>query len=218
MRNEVVAGSWWTRERATDAVGRMTRQYDESDGIRALLAMFDADLAAGAERPNPLIGALPPRNTAPLDASALVLRRATLADVPQLGALILSGELPPLFIGEFLEGFVVADHHGEIVACGALELYDDCGVIRSVIVDERLRGAGIGRTIAHLLEDDARAYGARVVYLFTEDALPFWQRLGYGEIADDEWEEAPRHCWQYRFIVPRRALFGESVHGMRRPL
>lgn len=216
MRNEVTTGSWWTRDRAADAVRRMTQHFDEGEDIRQFIAMLDNDMVAG--RPSTLLEGLPPRSTAPLDASALVLRRATPEDVPQLGALILSGDLPPLFIGEFLEGFIVADHDGEIVACGGLELYDDCGMIRSVVVDERLRGGGVGRAIARLLEDDARAYGARVVYLFTEHALPFWKRLGYDEIADEEWEDAPRAGWQYRFVIPRRAIFGEGVHGMRRAL
>lgn len=218
MHIDVVPGSWWTHERAEDAVRRMTRHFDEGEDIRMFTDLLEREMAAGRKRPDPPFEGLPPRPSAPLDAAALILRRALREDIPAMAALIIAGELPPLFIEEFVEGFIVAEHAGEIVACGGLELYGDCGMIRSVVVDERLRGAGVGKRIAQLLEEDARAYGARVIYLFAEHAWQFWQRLGYADIADDDWEDAPRACWQYRFIAPHRALFGESVHGMRRPL
>ncbi len=104
--------------------------------------------------------------------------------------LIASANLPPLFIEEFLPGFAVVEHEGEIVGCGGLELYGDSGVIRSIVTDEAARGLGLGRRISELLIDDARAFGATDLYLFTMDAWEFWKHLGFVDVRARRMEAA----------------------------
>ena len=196
-------GDYWTAARARDAVARM-RSISESPEMTAMMdsiasgmdAMSDpAALAAS------MSGVAAARNTGAVDPSACVYRRGRADDVPALASLIVAGELPPLFIAEFTEGFVVVEHEGEIIGCGGLEVYeDDCGVIRSVVVDERVRGMRIGEKIARLLTEDASAAGVTDLYLFTMHAHPFWLRLGYVDHPLDDWKQAPRISWQYQFI------------------
>ncbi len=160
----------------------------------------------------------PPGLAAAPDRERVRIRRGRAADAPRLATLILSGNLPPLFIDEFVEGFAVAEHAGEIVACGGAEMYGDCAVIRSVVVDEAARGLGLGRAIAELLCEDARMSGARSLYLFTQDAWEFWKNLGFTDVPLDEWHAAPRACWQYRFISLHPEMMTEmGVHPMRKP-
>jgi amino-acid N-acetyltransferase len=196
-------GEYWTHARARDAVARM-RALNESPQMTAMMdaissGMDSADDPAAVAAA--MSGVVATQKDGRIDPAECVFRRGALVDVPELARLIVAGELPPLFIEEFIEGFVVVEHEGEIVGCGGLEVYEeDCGVIRSVVVDERLRGRRVGEKIARLLTDDALAIGITDLYLFTMHAHPFWLRLGYTDVALNTWKQAPRVSWQYQFV------------------
>lgn len=145
----------------------------------------------------------------------ITFRPARATDVPRMVELIAGAHLPPLFVEEFLDGFIAGERDGEIIACGGVEMYGDCAVIRSVVVDEEGRGLGLGGRLAEMLMAHARDGGATDLYLFTADALPFWQRYGFVEVALEDWRDAPRACWQYQFISQNRNLMPD-VHTMWR--
>jgi N-acetylglutamate synthase-like GNAT family acetyltransferase len=150
------------------------------------------------------------------DPESARLRRAAAADVPRMVELIAGANLPPLFVEEYLAGFLVAESGETVIACGGLEMYGDCGVIRSVVVDERARGQGLGLRIAETLMDDARQTGATDLYLFTMDAWPFWRRLGFADVTFEEWKNPARACWQYRLLEENRDMIPEGIHTMWR--
>jgi amino-acid N-acetyltransferase len=196
-------GEYWTPERAREAVARM-RALSESPELQAMMDAIASSAEAGAD-PAALAASMSgfaqQRGDGRIDLAASVYRRGRADDVPALAQLIAAGELPPLFIAEFVEGFVVLEHDREIIGCGGLEVYDDAsGVIRSVVVDERVRGRGVGEKIARLLTEDALGAGIEDLYLFTMHAHPFWQRLGYIDVPLEAWKQAPRVCWQYQFL------------------
>ena len=145
------------------------------------------------------------------DTTSIGMRRAHEDDIPRIVELIASAHLPPLFVPEFLAGFVVAEQDGKVVACGGLEMFGTCGVIRSVVVAEALRGSGLGKRLWQLLEADARNAGATDLYLFTGDAHDFWQRLGFADKTLDEWKPEVRINWQYQFISQNADLFGDDA-------
>ncbi len=146
----------------------------------------------------------------------VVFRAARTDDIPRMVDLISAAELPAAFIAEFLGGFVVAERHGAVVACGGVEMYETCAVIRSVVVDPGARGEGIGLEIARRLIDAARAGGATDLYLFTAQAHPFWQRLGFIDVTFEEWKVPARENWQYKFLSQNRTLVPD-IHTMWRP-
>jgi len=140
-------------------------------------------------------------------------RPASLADVPRMAGLIAEAHLPPIFIEEFIDGFLAADVAGQVGACGGVEMYDDCAVIRSVVVDPSARGLGLGGQLAERLIALARARGARDVYLFTQDAREFWKHCGFIDVALDEWRGPARACWQYQFISQNPEM-AAGIHTM----
>ncbi len=216
---EFIPGEYWTRERATDAVRRMSERMASPD-MQAMMQAI-ADGAADGGDPAALaaaLGATAPASIAsptPVRAAACIYRRGRPADVTRFAQLIIAGELPPMFIEEFVEGFVAAEHDDVIIGCGGLEVYGDCGVIRSVVVEERARGLRIGERMAELLMDDARAAGVTGLYLFTMHARPFWRRLGFVDTPLDVWRDPPRVSWQYQFISQHPQAAGD-VHSMWR--
>ena len=60
-----------------------------------------------------------------------------------------------------------------------VELFDDCALLRSLVVAESHRSKGLGRTLLSQAESYAHASGARVLYLLTTTAESFCARNGY---------------------------------------
>lgn len=195
-------GAFWTPASAREAVDRMTAAYD-SPQFQVMASQMRSDIAeqvkAGTFHAVP---ARPAQATGAVAIDACRFRRGRLDDIPRLVELMINADLPPLFIEEFIGGFCVVEQAGAVIGCGGLELYDDCGVIRSIVVDDTARGIGLGARMAQLLVEDARASGGNDVYLFTADAHPFWLHLGFIDMPLDRWRPEPRACWQYRFVAP----------------
>ena len=220
MGGTFVPGDFWTPERARDAVERMTAVMASAE-FQALITEIATAAAAGGD-PAALAAQIIPSERAgakvthaPIEVAACSYRRGRAGDVPDLARLVVAGELPPLFIEEFVQGFVVVECGQEIVGCGGLEVYDGAAVIRSVVVEERARGLGIGARIAGLLLEEARQAHVGDVYLFTMHAYDFWRRCGFVDAPLDTWKEGPRTCWQYQFIA-QHPKAGAEVYRMWR--
>jgi amino-acid N-acetyltransferase len=127
-------------------------------------------------------------------------RAASLDDLPSMEDLLSQAGLPARYLAEFIDGFMVAETDGRVVACGGFELHDDAAVLRSVAVAEDVRGSGVGDRLSRLLIEDAKRRGARDAYLFTGDSHTFWQRLGFVELPMEQWREPAQRCWQYVYI------------------
>jgi amino-acid N-acetyltransferase len=82
---------------------------------------------------------------------------------------------------EFTVAEGAADH--AVVGCGALHvMWEDLAELRTVAVDERRRGAGVGHLIVDELLDRARAVGVSRVFVLTF-AVSFFASHGFREIS-----------------------------------
>jgi amino-acid N-acetyltransferase len=121
-----------------------------------------------------------------------IVRQARTRDVPVIRSLIDqnvgSGRLldkPTVNLYEDVLEFSVAESsdHGAVVGCGALHvLWEDLAELRTVAVDARSRGGGIGHLIVDELLDRARQVGVSRVFVLTF-AVPFFARHGFHEIS-----------------------------------
>jgi N-acetylglutamate synthase-like GNAT family acetyltransferase len=207
--NLFVPGDYWTPQRQAAALER----------ARATMASAEMQAVLASEASEPPTFESPPKEVVTsggaIATERCVLRRGRVEDIEWMAQLMVTADLPPLFIAEFVEGFIAVEHEGEVVGCGGLELYGDAGVIRSVVVDQRARGLGFGRRMAELLAEDARRSGARDLYLFTLEAHAFWLALGFDDVSLDGWREPARECWQYRYIGSHPWMMSDvGVHSM----
>lgn len=213
-----VAGGYWTPELADAAVARMLGVLAMPEFQQLMQQAADAFVEGHLPEPPPpdRIANPFPDDGPQIARDRVLYRRGEPRDVAPIAQLMMLTDLPPLFIEEFLGGFVVAEHEGEFLGCGGLEVYGECGAIRSVATVPRARGYGLGRRMAELLVDDAKACGAREIYLFTADAHPFWLHLGFDDVTLDEWSESPRRSWQYQYVRAHPEMMAEyDVHSMR---
>ncbi len=135
------------------------------------------------------------------NGSATNIRPAEIDDVLGIAALIavdarLGGLLPrsPQSIHAAIADFIVAEHHedGAIVSCGALApMSANLVELRSLAVDVRMRGSGLGRRMVERLVENARRREFGQIYALTR-AVEFFLKCGF-EIAAKE--EFPEKVW-----------------------
>ena len=125
---------------------------------------------------------------------ATVVRRATLADVDGIAALVsewaAESLLLPRSAGEIvraLDDFVVAtDGRGRVLACAALREYaPSLAELTSVAVSRTAHGRGLGRLVVQAVEALARVRGHDALFAHTLQP-EFFAALGY-EAADRAW-------------------------------
>ena len=113
-------------------------------------------------------------------------RNAILPDVEHIHAIMepyyADGTLLPRHLPELCENirdFVVAEHDGDIIGCGALHLYGlHLAEIRSIAVHPNAQGLGAGRLLVKALLKEAERHNVTCVCLFTR--IPeFFARTGF---------------------------------------
>ena len=65
------------------------------------------------------------------------------------------------------------------VGFGGLEVHGDDALLRSLVTLPPVRGRGIGTAIVAALEFEARLHECRNLWLITNTAAEFYERLGY---------------------------------------
>jgi amino-acid N-acetyltransferase len=112
--------------------------------------------------------------------SQWIIRNAQDGDRDTVHELLLAADLCYEDIAAHLtRGFVVAECAGAIVGTAGLELCDDSGLLRSVVVEPTFRGTGIGAALIRNRLDHAREVPLRSVYLLTLTAERYFARLGF---------------------------------------
>jgi amino-acid N-acetyltransferase len=83
---------------------------------------------------------------------------------------------------EDVQEFLVADAGDEVVGCGALHvMWEDLAEVRTVAVDESLRGKGVGHAILETIIQRARTIGVSRIFCLTFET-EFFGRHGFVEI------------------------------------
>jgi amino-acid N-acetyltransferase len=120
---------------------------------------------------------------------SLVIRPARTSDIKAIRSIIdeyaagrrlLTKETVTLY--ESVQEFTVAEIDGKIVGCGAVHvLWEDLAEVRSVAVDQNLRGKGVGHGILEALIARATELGVKRIFCLTFETQ-FFGRHGFKEI------------------------------------
>ena len=127
-------------------------------------------------------------------SNELRLRKAAMADVKGIHQLLLKtaaeGLLLPRPLGDLykcVREFYVLEREGaaEVLGCCALSIvWDDIAEIRSLVVDDRLRGGGWGAKLVRACLDEAAGLGlSRIFTLTYQDG--FFAKLNFVTVKKD---------------------------------
>ena len=115
-----------------------------------------------------------------------MIRRATIHDVPRMQEIINShAELGKMLfksyaqVYETLRDFAVFEDAGQVVGCTALAiLWADLSEVRSLAVDDKHRGKGVGSALVRWCIDEARQMQIRKLMSLTYEQR-FFEKLGF---------------------------------------
>jgi amino-acid N-acetyltransferase len=137
-----------------------------------------------------------------------MIRPAIISDVPRIQEVINShAELGKMLFKSYaqlyedLRDFGVHEADGQIVGCVALTIiWADLAEVRSLAVDDRYRGRGIGRQLVEWSVEEGRRLGiSRLMSLTYEQA--FFEKLGFAVVPK---ETLPLKVWSDCVRCPKR--------------
>jgi amino-acid N-acetyltransferase len=141
-------------------------------------------------------------------------RAATARDLEEIKAFLRRNGLPDLGVDRWVENFFIIEHqNGSSVGVAGLEVYRESGLLRSVAVDRDLRKEGHGRRLVSVVVEAARSKGLRRLYLLTDDASTYFERLGFQVVDRKDVDEAVKTSLEFTEACPESAIVMRKVIG-----
>lgn len=142
--------------------------------------------------------------------SEYTIRKATTKDVKGIHTLLMACAAKGLLLPRALthlyrhirDFYVAEDHAGRLVACSALApVWEDLAEVCSLVVDEDLRGLGLGRKMVDRCVADAKPLGLSKVFALTYQE-EFFKHIGFSVVDKD--------------ILPQK-IWADCVHCPKYP-
>ena len=92
-----------------------------------------------------------------------------------------------------------------LVAAGGLEPAGNFGLLRSVVVQPQYRNRGLARAIVEFLLEQAQLQGREAVYLLTETAAGYFEKLGFDPVERAQVPVAVAQTRQFAALCPDSA-------------
>ncbi len=135
------------------------------------------------------------------------VEKATLKEVPQIQRLVnryaQKGFLLPrslLDIYESIRDFFMVKDGNEVVAAGALKIFwEDLAEIRSLAIDERYRGQGLGKELVDACFKEAKELGIKKIFVLTNNP-GYFSHLGFRSV---DRKELPHKVWSDCLKCPK---------------
>ena len=107
------------------------------------------------------------------------IRLARFSDERAIKALLKNADLPFEDVETGRQIFLVATDGGRVAGTVGLEAYGRSGLLRSLAVEEELRGLGRGSELLEKMAEEARKAGVHELYLLTRTAASFFTKHGF---------------------------------------
>lgn len=145
------------------------------------------------------------------EATTRSVRAAVAADLPAMLELLRDSALPVEGVPEHVDAFLVAEHGGTLDGLVGLERYGDVALLRSLVVHERVRGAGVGAELVHAIEALARRAGADSLVLLTTTAAEWFPRFGFVRTTREAVPVAVTASVEFQGVCPASAVVMQKV-------
>jgi amino-acid N-acetyltransferase len=132
---------------------------------------------------------------------------ASASDLPDICRLLAAERLPFDDLTELsLKTFIVLRDGRHIAGAVGMELYEDVGLLRSLVVAAELRSHGYGGQLASAIEALAEKAGVKSIYLLTTSSEAFFRRRGYRRTERSQAPAAIQGTTQFSALCPASAV------------
>lgn len=140
------------------------------------------------------------------------IRSAEPADLATAVAWLDAAGLPSSDLSSaHLDSFLFAYQGDDPVGMIGVEAYTDCGLLRSLYVDESSRKLGLGAQLVGELENRVAAAGLQSLWLLTIDADPFFCRQGYEIMQREDAPSPVQQSAEFSTLCPGDAVLMRKV-------
>jgi amino-acid N-acetyltransferase len=136
---------------------------------------------------------------------SITIERAQHEDLADVLSLLERHGLPSDGATRMGDALLVARQQGDVVGAAGLELYDQSALLRSVVVDARLQGQGLGQRLTEAALRLACARNVRTVFLLTTTAGDFFPRFGFERISRNDVPESVQQSVEFQTACPASA-------------
>jgi amino-acid N-acetyltransferase len=107
---------------------------------------------------------------------------------------------------KFQKDLLVGYYEGEdLVGTGALEIYGQFALLRSLSVKLGIRGKSVGSTLTEYLLTEAKKRSLKAIYLLTETAHGFFLKKGFKDVARDQVPAEVKASSEFSHVCPTTA-------------
>ncbi|MGB9812283.1 MAG: GNAT family N-acetyltransferase [Thermovenabulum sp.] len=119
----------------------------------------------------------------------VIFRRAKKEDFDRIKEIVTTCSLCGCGLEKWFSNFMVIEEDEKVIGTGGLEIYGEYAVLRSVAVLPEFRNQGLGDGLVRSLINLADRLGVKTIYLFTEKAMGFFEKIGFKKTSREEIQE-----------------------------
>jgi len=140
------------------------------------------------------------------------MRVETISLNPEVVALLTEARLPVSDLPSSHSLNLLGVREGDrLVSVVGIEIYGEVGMLRSLVVAESRRNAGLGANLVSDAERWAAERGVKALYLLTTTAGKLFARLGYETVSRAEAPAAIAATAQFADLCPTSSTFMRKV-------
>ncbi|TKX43961.1 arsenic resistance N-acetyltransferase ArsN2 [Halorubrum sp. ARQ200] len=140
-----------------------------------------------------------------MNGAPLKLRRADEATLSYVETKLEANGLPSQDVRSKPDCFYIGYDGDERIGAAGIEIYDTDGLLRSVVVEEAVRGQGYGTALCAVAETEAQSADVDMLYLLTTNTSGFFTELGYVEIDRSTVPRAIQQTTEFDDLCPSTA-------------
>jgi amino-acid N-acetyltransferase len=124
------------------------------------------------------------------------------SDIRLIKSLLKNADLPYEDIDLARHEFIVATYGAKIVGAVGLEPYGECGLLRSLAVEDSYRGRGMGKALVSEMIRYSKNGNVKHLYLLTLTADRFFEKEGFERISRESMPAAIKNTTEFTSICP----------------
>ncbi len=124
------------------------------------------------------------------------------SDLHRIKSLLKVADLPYEDIDIGMQDFIVIVQGTKIIGTVGLEPYGECGLLRSLVVEDKYRGRGLGRELVMKMTGHAKEKNIKQLYLLTLTADRFFEKEGFERIKRESMPETIQNTTEFTSICP----------------
>ncbi|MFX0077978.1 MAG: arsenic resistance N-acetyltransferase ArsN2 [Candidatus Hermodarchaeota archaeon] len=110
-----------------------------------------------------------------------------------------------------LETHADSPDDAQVIACVGLELYIPSALLRSLAIHPSYQGKGLGKKMVEAASSWAKKHNVRQLFLLTDSAVDFFNKLGFTDINRDQVPQDIRQSIEFTKLCPTAPCLTKKI-------